>query len=89
MGAPLILPQEFAAGPGDRSLVARRERPHRQPAAGKLQVAAQTDREQATGSDQRRDFAEGPVSLRWRDVLPDSDDFTLKGKPRNGSIDNF
>ena len=34
--------------------------------------APQTDREQATGPDQRRDFAEGPVSLRWRDVLPDS-----------------
>ena len=34
--------------------------------------APQTDRKQATGPDQRRDFAEGPVSLRWRDVLPDS-----------------
>src|SRR6516165_476554 len=45
MTAPLIFPQEFAAGPGDRSLVACRERPHRQPAAGKLQRGRPARRE--------------------------------------------
>src|SRR5215469_4501933 len=41
-------------------------------ATGRTRSAPQTDREQAAGSNQTRELAEGPVSIRWRNVLPDS-----------------
>jgi hypothetical protein len=45
IGARLVLPQVFLAGPGDRSGVAHRDRPHCQLAAGKLKRSGPARRE--------------------------------------------
>jgi hypothetical protein len=41
------------------------------PAGGGGRTASQIDGEQPTGFDQPGDFPEGPLTMRWRDVLPD------------------